>query len=347
MQAIIRNWKGCFMKTKKSFFRRSLVSLNVLFLLCQFLIMTGYFPLKGLLPAIFIPLLSVINLVFFVYWILRMQWPFVLFLIFFLLNFQEWSLLYRFPNNAIVVSEGFKVMSYNVRLFNEFKWINNKQVPIAIESFVYEENPDILCLQEYSSSTAPSLKRYPYRYIKTAAALGNNGVAIFSKFPLIQTGQIDFDNSYNSGIYADIRFQEDTLRIYNLHLESYQLQKNDSLTDPTRSVRLVRRLEKIYQKQLDQVLQWQQVENFNEYPSLICVDLNNTAFSDVYRNLRGPHNDAFVEAGKGFGATYSLGGIPYRIDFIFSSNRLKVLDYFTHDIKLSDHQPISAKFNWN
>ena len=91
----------------------------------------------------------------------------------------------------------------------------------------------------------------------------------------------------------------------------------------------------------------QQVENFNEYPSLICVDLNNTAFSEAYRKLRGDRNDTFVEAGRGLGMSYSLGGIPYRIDFIFSTKQLKVLDHQTHNIKLSDHRPISAKLNWD
>ena len=55
----------------------------------------------------------------------------------------------------------------------------------------------------------------------------------------------------------------------------------------------------------------------------------------------------FVETGKGFGATYSLGGIPYRIDFIFIPSRLQVLEYTTHDVLFSDHKPISAKLDWD
>ena len=332
---------------KTSWLRQLLLFSNLLTLTVQFLIMAGYFPVKGLLPAVMVPLLTLMNVLFFVYWILRMHWPFLLFLVFFLLNFNEWKQLYRFPNNAITVSQGFKIMSFNVRLFNQYQWLKQKNIPYAIEQFVYEKDPDILSLQEYNSDMAPPLERYPYRYIKTAAALGNNGVGIFSKFPLLQTGQIDFENTYNSGVYADIRYQQDTLRVYNLHLESFQLAATDSLVDQNSSARFFRRLDGVYKKQLDQVIQWQQLENFNENPSIVCVDLNNTAFSEVYRKLSQNHNDAFVEAGQGFGATYSLGGVPYRIDFILTPSKIKVLEYHTHDVKLSDHKPITATLSWN
>ena len=121
----------------------------------------------------------------------------------------------------------------------------------------------------------------------------------------------------------------------------------DSLVDQNSSARFFRRLDGVYKKQLDQVIQWQQLENFNENPSIVCVDLNNTAFSEVYRKLSQNHNDAFVEAGQGFGATYSLGGVPYRIDFILTPSKIKVLEYHTHDVKLSDHKPITATLSWN
>jgi endonuclease/exonuclease/phosphatase (EEP) superfamily protein YafD len=36
--------------------------------------------------------------------------------------------------------------------------------------------------------------------------------------------------------------------------------------------------------------------------------------------------------------------MPMRIDFIFASSALNVIDFQTHGVKLSDHKPISAKF---
>ena len=335
------------MSKKASLGSRILLFANILMLLLLFLMMEGYFPIQGLLPGILVPILSFVAIGFFIFWMVRMKWPFLLFVVFFLLNFQEWNRLYKFPNNAIKVSDGFTVMSFNVRLFNLYQWIDNERIPSEIEHFIYAEDPDIFCLQEYSNSRAPSFENYPFRYIKTAAALGNNGVGIFSKFPLIRTGDIDFENSSNSGIYADIEYRQDTIRVYNLHLESFQLQLSDSLVSQETSSKFIKRLDGVYQKQLNQIEQWQQIENFNEYPSLICVDMNNTAFSKAYKKLKGEHRDAFEEEGRGFGATYSIGGIPYRIDFIFSPTRLGVLEFTTYDVQLSDHKPISAKLNWN
>jgi hypothetical protein len=51
-----------------------------------------------------------------------------------------------------------------------------------------------------------------------------------------------------------------------------------------------------------------------EYPIIICGDM--TAYSYVYRNIKGTLKDSFEEAGKGFGATYKFKYYPTRIDYI-------------------------------
>jgi hypothetical protein len=56
-------------------------------------------------------------------------------------------------------------MSYNVRLFNLFKWLDKEDVPGVILEFINDKNPDILCIQEFSSSTDIDLKLYRYKYI--------------------------------------------------------------------------------------------------------------------------------------------------------------------------------------
>ena len=44
-------------------------------------------------------------------------------------------------------------MNFNVRLFNLYDWIKEKNVDIKIVNFVKSENPDILCIQEYHPDT--------------------------------------------------------------------------------------------------------------------------------------------------------------------------------------------------
>ena len=56
----------------------------------------------------------------------------------------------NFSNNAAYEDKpSLKIISYNVRLFNKYRWINSNNISEKITSFVEEQAPDILCLQEY------------------------------------------------------------------------------------------------------------------------------------------------------------------------------------------------------
>ena len=57
-------------------------------------------------------------------------------------------------------------------------------------------------------------------------------------------------------------------------------------------------------------MQQLQAEQFLEhknkcpYKMIICGDFNNTAYSYVYKEIKGDLQDTFVEAGNAFGRTY-------------------------------------------
>ena len=72
--------------------------------------------------------------------------------------------------------------------------------------------------------------------------------------------------------------------------------------------------------------------------------MNNSAYSYVYRSIRGKLNDAFEEAGQQFGATYKFKYYPARIDYIFTDKKLKVKSFNNFsDFKYSDHTPIISR----
>jgi len=79
-----------------------------------------------------------------------------------------------------------------------------------------------------------------------------------------------------------------------------------------------------------------------KYKMVICGDFNNTAFSYVYRQIKGDLVDAFKEAGNGFGRTYDFKFFPVRIDFIFADQAFLVNGFKTFDKKYSDHYPIMS-----
>ena len=81
------------------------------------------------------------------------------------------------------------------------------------------------------------------------------------------------------------------------------------------------------------------------YKIIICGDFNNTAYSYVYRKIRGNLNDTFKEAGSGFGRTYDFKFFPVRIDFIFADDAFIVNKFKTYDDHLSDHYPIMTSLS--
>ena len=83
-----------------------------------------------------------------------------------------------------------------------------------------------------------------------------------------------------------------------------------------------------------------------KYPVIICGDMNNSAFSYVYRSIKGNLKDSFEEAGVGFGKTYKFKYYPARIDYIFvdQSINVKTFESFSN-FENSDHYPIMAKIS--
>ena len=129
------------------FLKTLALSCNIISLFFQMMIMgtLGRYFSETIAPLFVLPLV-LLNLLFFFFWLFRMQWPFILFLVSILLSYPEYQLLYSFPNNAIQTDSGLKILTYNVRLFNEYEWINNNAIPNQIARFIAQENPDICLL---------------------------------------------------------------------------------------------------------------------------------------------------------------------------------------------------------
>ncbi len=330
-----------------NFIEKFLFILNAVLLLAQLLLMgTFETPLKDDFISLFVPIIIILNLLFFFYWIFNLKWPFLLFILTFLVGYDEWNLFYKFPNTSLRKSGStFSVMSYNVRLFNKYRWIDKPNISNEIEKLIIKESPDILCFQEYSVSKAPELKQYKFKYIyPTPSIAGKSTVAIFSKLKIKNKGFIDFNDSSNCGIYIDISFQNQNLRIYNLHLESFKLDLVDSITNSSFSKKFKIKFNEVSSKQINQIDSFKIVDKFNDDPSIIAVDLNNTQFSETYKILSRKKNDAFHSAGSGLGETYKYLFIPLRIDFLFSDKKLKINDFKVIKKDLSDHYPIISYY---
>lgn len=339
-----------------SWFNKIVYFFNILLAILTF---AGY-ALPFLAPKLFpilsvltlgLPFLLMLNILFFFYWLLQVKKQLFLSALVLLIGISFVSKWYKFSSENLLEEEtDFTVMSYNVRLFNKYKWLDNDSVMPNIKKFVEDENPDILCIQEFSNIGEKEFKNFKYSHIEYIK--GNTfGNAIYSEFPIINKGVIRFENSNNNVIFADIVKGKDTLRIYSMHLQSINITNDiaqiENELNQEKSEIILKKLSKAFTQQQEQATILQSHKNDCTYPVIICGDLNNSAFSYVYRNIKGNLNDAFEQAGKGFGKSYHFKYYPARIDYIFSDKSLKVKEFKTFNtIEFSDHYPIKARLSF-
>ena len=158
----------------------------------------------------------------------------------------------------------------------------------------------------------------------------------------MNSGSVEFPNTSNNAIFADIVKGEDTIRIYNVHLQSMKIDANANNFDEEETERLFKRVANTFKMQQSQVELFQEHQKQCKYKMIVCSDLNNTSFSYAYKHIKGDFVDAFKEAGSGFGRSYLFKLIPLRIDFIFADNSFQITSFKTFNEKYSDHYPIKA-----
>ncbi len=303
------------------------------------------FPFLSVLTLV-LPALLIANLLFIAYWALQFKRQFLLSAIIFILGYTFFAKFYRFTGEIKPHEEDdFTVLSYNVRLFNLFDWIKGQNVSENIKRFIEEQNPDIICFQEYSKSAKFEFGDYKFRHIVMHGNKIKTGQAIFSKYRIIDQGEIMLPQSDNNVVYADIVKNKDTIRVYSMHLQSINISPDiNEKIDENRSKLIFGRISKAFrEQQVQSELIKSHMKDFKG-KKIICGDMNNSAFSYVYRNVRGDLKDAFVEAGRGFGATYNYKYYPARIDYILVDDVFDVKEFTTFsNFKNSDHYPVKVR----
>ena len=288
-----------------------------------------------------VAILILINFLFFLYWLFRLKKQVLLSIIVLLIGYVFYGSLYKFslPKN-IESPNNFKVMNYNVRLFNLFDWIPDRNIETNIVEFIKNEAPTILCIQDYHPLKHNNFAFFKYKYEYLSGKKIKHGQAIFSQFPIINSGSVGFPNTSNNAIFADIVKGKDTVRIYNVHLESLRINTQIDSLKKEKSERIFNRVSKTFKMQQSQTELLLQHKTKCNYKVIICGDLNNTSFSYVYRKIKKGLNDSFREAGNGFGRTYDFKFFPIRIDFILTDEAFSVNGFKSFNERYSDHYPI-------
>lgn len=257
----------------------------------------------------------------------------------------------------------FRIVSWNVA--NMYGLSNNKEIKqhnrTELAQSILDLQPDIICLQEFNHSytqgeNADNIglfsKQYPnYFYSKDfnkENGYYTSGSIIFSKFPIIDSGKIDYPGEYSGSlIYVDVKINNDTFRVFTTHLQSFGFnnsdyaeinkikQRDEKSIEASKSV-----LTKMKAAFLNRGMQANIVRDESDssaFASVICGDFNDVPSSYTYMHIRNLRQDAFLEKGLGVGKTYSSLAPMLRIDYILPDTSFLVQQFGMVDENLSDH----------
>ena len=306
------------------------------------------FPLLSVL-SLGVPVLIILNLIFLVFWVLRLKRQLLLSLIILLLGYNYVLGFVKFsPAETDEENRSdFSLMTYNVRMFNAYEWSERKDIPEKITGFVAEENPDILCVQEHYIGAAELAKVYPYEYVKLKEKSAEFGSAIFSKYPIINQASLDFPHDgNNNAIYTDIVIKKtDTIRVFNVHFQSLNINPGIEELQKEDSKKLLGRIGYGFSLQQEQAIMLVEAVKESPYRTIIAGDFNNTSFSYIYDLVKmdGRFNDAFLKAGSGFGKSFKLNYFPLRIDFLLIEENMEINAFKKFEVEYSDHYPVLTK----
>lgn len=252
---------------------------------------------------------------------------------------------------------GINVLSYNVGHFlgdGEKKVDKNSNTIVA---FLQQQEADIICLQEtrigwknvFNLSEIvkkiESVDHYQY-----ARSSNSYGMVTMTRYPIVNMKEIRFEDSRNMAIYTDVLIDLDTVRIFNVHLQSYRIdpRKYSIIESPgiteEEDIKEVKEMgakfKQGFQLRAQQAREIRKIIDESPYHVVLCGDFNDTPASFAYHQISENMHDSFVQSGKGIGRTY-VGKLPsFRIDYILHSDGFESFNFETLDFQHSDHLPV-------
>ncbi|MDE7125538.1 MAG: endonuclease/exonuclease/phosphatase family protein, partial [Muribaculaceae bacterium] len=278
--------------------------------------------------------------------------------------------VHPFKESYAETDRTFTLLTYNAFHFNSIL-PDGDPYPDGINptmDYIINSQADIVALQEcvklkpteslhITSAQIDSIySRYPYIYIEEGR---DNG--ILSKWPMEIKPVFKETPLANSVIAVDIFIGNDTLRLYSVHLESFQLSEEDKKIyhdiaklegsreelKAAKSVLLskIARANRLRAIQADSMYA---ILNRNTARDIIiCGDFNDVPESYTLRTISGSSGglrQAYTEAGNGPMVTYNRRSFPFRIDHILYRGAIKPIKVWHGDILSSDHYPLFATF---
>lgn len=316
------------------------------------------------------PVLLTANLVLLAWWLLRRRWPWLIPLGCILCGWNALNSTIGFRGNGNEASKptdsnNVRVMTYNVHNFKRYGANNDISTKHDILDIIKQEQPDVICFQEFYSrihgqydmrDSIVQLTGAGHYYFEPAIFNSTEaiGIAIFSKYDIIDHGLISFTGkaSENECIYIDLAKGNKKFRVYAVHLQSIRFDPEDykyinsithqGKTDVSSAWRLGSKLKTAFIKRSAQAEIVKEDALKCPYPYIIAGDFNDTPTSYAVNFMEKGLKNAFREKGSGIGRTYN-GKFPnYQIDYIMASPQFDVASYHVTEKQLSDHYPVRS-----
>lgn len=368
-------------KNKNSVLLLLILVINLFFALALVLSLTAKIvePSKNIYIAFLglaYPILIYVNIGFAFFWAIRKNKFFLISIVAILITFSNLPKYFQYSSSRNIENETenqIKILSYNIQTFKSFFDHKSKDYLDSLVVFLKEMNPDILCFQEFYNDKEFEIEitkfikenlELNYHHFNKHLVRYNKyefGIATFSKFPIINKGRIENVNvqenfvSQNYSIFTDLLVYGDTIRVYNVHLESNRLSNEDVFFSvfedfqtedvQQQSKKILAKLKRAFIARSKQVVPIREHLDECIYPVILCGDFNDTPASWTYNQLSKGLQDAFVKAGRGTGKTYIGLNPSFRIDYILLDTIFEVHYFDTPQVIFSDHYPIFAVFS--
>ncbi len=310
------------------------------------------------------------NIIFIIYWLLRKKWHFLLSVA-----------VIAFGYNSVINNIGFRssgaetekptggntirIMTFNAHAFSHYGTKKDTTAQQQILQLIARQQPDIIGFQEYFSKNkgryaiTDSLKQILHTdnfYFEpfTLSSYKFMGMAIYSKFPIVNKGLIPLsdNSSVNQCLFIDVKYNNRIFRYYSVHLQSIGFDPLDykyldsvshkGQTKMQSTQRLSTKLINAFLRRSEQVAIVKNHATKCAYPYIIGGDFNDTPNSYAFAQMSKGLKNAFREKGSGLGRTYN-GDFPnFQIDYILTSPQFDIATYKIIEKKLSDHYPLRS-----